>query len=113
LGQPFGVGHVSLTSGYTLDVVGIDHPGRNASGREARKHALPINAGALQDDQFDLAFGKPADERLHIALEAPELTRMLGDAAVLAFDEYGDDMLHPMYVESSDPSMNRFLIVLP
>jgi hypothetical protein len=33
---------------------------------------------------------------------------VLDEAAILAFDKHDDERLHAMYVESSDPSMNRF-----
>ena len=87
---------------------GIDHQGGNASRLKMRKHALPIDPGALHHDLLDAMGLQPGDQSAHVALEPAELARLARHRAVLSADQDGDDVLHAMHVDAGNPLMNRF-----
>jgi hypothetical protein len=52
-GQPLRIAHVGLAPGHMLDEMRVDDPGRDAGVLQVRVHALPVDAGAFHDHQFD------------------------------------------------------------
>ena len=86
---------------------GIDDQGGNAGRLKMRKHALPINPGALHHDLLDVMCLQPGDQSAHVALEPAELARLARHRAVLLADQDGDDVLHPMHVDAGNPLMHR------
>src|SRR6516162_2729346 len=87
---------------------GIDDQSGNAGRLKMRKHALPINPGALHHDLLDAVHLQPGDQSAHVALEPAELARLARHRAVLLADQDGDDVLHAMHVDAGNPLMNRF-----
>jgi len=92
---------------------GIDDQGGNASRLKMRKHALPINPGALHDHMLDAMGLQPADQSAHVPLEPAERARLARHRAVLLANQDGDDMLHAMHVDAGNPLMDRFHIRPP
>lgn len=54
LGPPLRIGDIGLATGDIFHMPGVDHMGRNTGGFQCRINTFPIDAGAFQDDQFDI-----------------------------------------------------------
>src|SRR6516162_11033871 len=77
------IGLTAGTAGHILDMEGINDQGGNAGRLKMRKHALPINPGALHHDLLDAVRSQPGDQSAHVALEPAELARLARHRAVL------------------------------
>ena len=81
LGQPFGIGDIGLAAGDVFDVMGIDHPHGQSGVLQMGVDALPVDAGALQDDEFDAVLTQPLGQGLEVAFEAAEFAGLFADLA--------------------------------
>ena len=71
-------------------------------------HALPVNAGTLQDDQLDLQFPQPRGQGLEVAFEAAEFALLLDRLAAIILNQDSDDLFHAMYVDTGDTFVECF-----
>ena len=64
--------------------------------------ALPLDAGDLHHDKFDLQVLQPPCQRPAVALEAAELASRPLHRSVRLLNQGSDDMQHAMHVDSGD-----------
>jgi len=64
--------------------------------------ALPVNAGALHDHEFDVLLDKPGRQRSAIAPEAAEFPAHVFDGAIGMFDDHRDDVQHAVHVDAGN-----------
>ena len=89
-----------LRPGTCLIDVRVDHPGGDAGALQVGVHALPVDAGALHDHQFDAQFDQPGRQRAAVAPETAELPRLALHRAVGLLDQHRHHMQHAVHVDT-------------
>lgn len=86
MGQPFGVGDIGLAAGDVFDVVGVDHPDAQAGVLQMGKDALPVDAGALQDDELNAPLSHVSKVMVRLIRRQSEeaVSQESNDEAILA-----------------------------
>jgi hypothetical protein len=87
---------------------GVDHVSGNAGLFQGGIDTLEVTAGAFHYHTFYAELQKPSHPIAQIALKAAERTVVLGDRAIVHFDQHGKDLQHPVDVHSSDTSIKGF-----
>ena len=106
-GQPLAVGHVGLATGHVLDPVRVDDPGGDAGVLQVGVHALPVDAGALHDRQFDVQLDQPGGKRPAVAPKAAELSGLALHRTVGLLEQHGDHVLHAVHVDTGHAPVQR------
>jgi hypothetical protein len=87
---------------------GVDHVSGYAGLFRGGIDTLEVTAGAFHYHTFYAELQKPSHPVAQIALKAAERTVVLGDRAIVHFDQHSKDIQHPVDVHSSDTSIKGF-----